>query len=162
MCQQKKGVIHALVVWLRRFHPIRSFVNFELPIQLVRRFKHPIHIKKLAKIAHVLTSNTSQISEQKSPPVLFIKKKKPRAKRAPQAQLYQIIARAKRWANMLEKKQYPSIRQLARAEKVTPARVCQCLRILKLPPNILQHALEWNWTERKLRKINENFKIDEH
>jgi hypothetical protein len=55
--------------------------------------------------------------------------------------LVKAIARAFRWREMLESGEYPTIREIARAEKINEAYVGRVLRLTLLAPDIVEKIL---------------------
>ena len=56
--------------------------------------------------------------------------------------LVKAIARAFRWQKMLESRQYGTIREIARAEKINPSYVSRILRLTLLAPATVEAILE--------------------
>jgi hypothetical protein len=56
--------------------------------------------------------------------------------------LVKAIARAFRWQRMLETGQYPTIKEIAKAEKINPSYVSRVLRLTLLAPAIVDAILD--------------------
>lgn len=55
--------------------------------------------------------------------------------------LIKALARAHRWRRMIESVEYPSITELAKAEKVNQSYACRLLRLTLLAPHIVEAIL---------------------
>jgi hypothetical protein len=65
----------------------------------------------------------------------------PPAPRQPNGVLVKAIARAHRWMSLLESGGFPSVEDLARAEKIHPSYVYRLLRLTVLAPDIVASLL---------------------
>lgn len=66
----------------------------------------------------------------------------PSSSRRPDSKLVKAIARAHRWQQMLEEGAYASMRDLARAERISATYVARLLRLTLLAPDIVETILD--------------------
>src|SRR5829696_845544 len=63
--------------------------------------------------------------------------------------LVKALARAYRWQGMLDKGEYGSIEELAKAERINPSYLARVLRLTLLAPDIVESILDgWHDPER--------------
>ena len=71
------------------------------------------------------------------------------------------IARAFRWREMLENGEYPTIREIADAEKINETYVSRILRITLLAPDIVESAMNGRqWTAPRLSRLMKQFPLE--
>ena len=56
--------------------------------------------------------------------------------------LVKAVVRAHRWRDLLESRQYPTIRELAKAEKINESYLCRMLRLTLLSPRLIEEILQ--------------------
>lgn len=75
--------------------------------------------------------------------------------------LIKALARAHRWKRMLESREYASMTELARAEKVTESYLCRILRLTLLSPKLVEAALDGIPTKvPQLQQLIKPFPVD--
>jgi hypothetical protein len=95
---------------------------------------------------------------------------------SPATAILKAIVRAHRWTKLLERGEYATLAELARAEKINPSYLCRLIRLTLLAPEIVEAVLsgqtalelkdlmkpfpvEWKRQKRDLTKVHENARI---
>lgn len=74
--------------------------------------------------------------------------------------LIKALARAHRWRRMIETGEYPSITELAKAERINQSYACRLLRLTLLAPDIVSTILDGQQADdMTLKKLTETFPI---